>query len=145
MPIIRIDVPPTNGVSVFRPAQVVDLTESTDDGPSNIGDVIGTIIYNQVTMYPNESFALTVALQQSMDTEQPSERRTLTRAECEQACPCERFSKKFDAKTCSICLQDFRTNRRVCRLPCGHVFCRDCLYRWFTKESCTCPVCRESV
>ena len=145
MPIIRIDVPATNNAAVFRPAQVVDLTQSNDGEEANLGDVIANVIYNQVTMYPNEAFALTVAMQQSIDTEQPSQRRTITNEDCKQLYPAHRFTKKIDATTCGICLQNYRTNRRVVRLPCGHVFCRDCVYRWLTKESCTCPVCRVSL
>ena len=145
MPIIRIDVPMSNGADVIRSAQIVDLTNPQDanERQANIGDLIASVIYNQVTMYPNESFALTVAMQQSMDEEQPDARSTLTRAECAARYPARRFTKQVDAEKCSICLQDFRTNRRVCQLPCGHVFCRDCVYRWFTTESCTCPECRE--
>ena len=144
MPIIQIDVPSANAARVFRPAELVAaMHESSDGVHANLGDLIVGIIQNQVNMHPNESFAMTVALQQSMDTEQPDNRNTLTKQQCADRYPAMRFSKKVCEKTCGICLQEYRANRRIVRLPCGHVFCRDCLYRWLTKESCTCPVCRE--
>ncbi|VDP97148.1 unnamed protein product, partial [Trichobilharzia regenti] len=43
--------------------------------------------------------------------------------------------------TCSIC-RGLLVRARL--LPCGHQFCRECLYYWF-KIRHTCPLCRTRV
>eukprot|EP00299_Pterocystis_sp_00344_P011378 c5296_g1_i1.p1 GENE.c5296_g1_i1~~c5296_g1_i1.p1 ORF type:complete len:404 (+),score=89.77 c5296_g1_i1:41-1213(+) len=43
--------------------------------------------------------------------------------------------------TCSICLDSHSISEIACRLPCGHLFHRDCVTEWL-KQNCTCPVCR---
>lgn len=52
---------------------------------------------------------------------------------------------KDETGQCSICLDVFtaRTRRYVRKLPCGHVFCSGCIEKWITKQSATCPTCRE--
>merc|ERR1712220_29208 len=32
----------------------------------------------------------------------------------------------------------------VCKFPCGHKFCRECVAEWLDKR-CSCPVCRVRV
>uniref|UniRef100_A0A0G4FJS4 RING-type domain-containing protein n=1 Tax=Chromera velia CCMP2878 TaxID=1169474 RepID=A0A0G4FJS4_9ALVE len=48
--------------------------------------------------------------------------------------------------SCPICLQDFRSNSIVLRMPCEgrHVFCKDCVVRWL-NNSRLCPVCRADI
>lgn len=43
---------------------------------------------------------------------------------------------------CSICLET-RT-RPCCCVPCGHLFCRDCIEAWFTHTR-ICPDCRKEI
>lgn len=52
-----------------------------------------------------------------------------------------------DDATCTICLDTFtnRTRRFVRQLPCNHVFCSKCITKWTTKESASCPTCREQL
>lgn len=42
---------------------------------------------------------------------------------------------------CPICLEDVSEGRMA---PCGHVFCKSCIYLW-TNEHEACPVCRQNL
>lgn len=42
---------------------------------------------------------------------------------------------------CAICQEKYRANEQGSRLPCGHLFHRECLEPWLLTHS-TCPVCR---
>ena len=43
---------------------------------------------------------------------------------------------------CVICLGNYMDN--FGKLPCGHVFCIDCVKEWW-KTHTTCPFCREEI
>jgi len=45
---------------------------------------------------------------------------------------------------CAICLSDQTIGQTATRMPCGHLFCDECLKRWLAKSN-TCPVCRYEV
>lgn len=45
---------------------------------------------------------------------------------------------------CAICLSDQTIGQLATRMPCGHLFCNECLQRWLVKSN-TCPVCRYEV
>ncbi|CAD7923828.1 unnamed protein product [Amoebophrya sp. A120] len=45
-------------------------------------------------------------------------------------------------KTCIICFEDQQLSGTGAKLPCGHIFCRDCISDWLANKQCTCPVCR---
>ena len=42
---------------------------------------------------------------------------------------------------CAICLADQKIGQIATKLPCGHIYCPECLKPWLLK-SCSCPVCR---
>lgn len=44
-------------------------------------------------------------------------------------------------KECSICFSEFQVGDEVCRLPCRHIFHKECVSEWL-KKKCTCPQCR---
>ena len=44
-------------------------------------------------------------------------------------------------KECAICLSEIKLGMKACKLPCGHLYDRECLKVWLEKH-CTCPVCR---
>ena len=46
---------------------------------------------------------------------------------------------------CAICLEETITNPVV--LPCGHVFCFDCVgqYQWASENAASCPYCRGEI
>jgi ribosomal protein L40E len=43
---------------------------------------------------------------------------------------------------CSICLEQFGQEEKVCELPCKHIFHDECVRGWFRRHA-TCPVCRK--
>lgn len=45
---------------------------------------------------------------------------------------------------CAICLSDQKLGQLATRMPCGHLFCGECLRRWLEKSN-NCPVCRYEV
>lgn len=45
---------------------------------------------------------------------------------------------------CAICLNDQKIGQMATRMPCGHLFCNECLRIWLVKSN-TCPVCRYEV
>lgn len=49
-----------------------------------------------------------------------------------------------DAKCC-VCLSKFHKNDTMKKLPCRHIFHRDCVDQWLAVCQKTCPLCRVSV
>ena len=49
------------------------------------------------------------------------------------------------ADECRICLSKIRLGEATRRLPCRHVFHRDCVDRWLLSCKRTCPLCRVYV
>ena len=43
--------------------------------------------------------------------------------------------------TCSVCICDFEENEDLLRMPCGHLFHKDCIMPWI-KDHNSCPTCR---
>eukprot|EP00008_Paramoeba_atlantica_P006527 CAMPEP_0201475198 /NCGR_PEP_ID=MMETSP0151_2-20130828/642_1 /ASSEMBLY_ACC=CAM_ASM_000257 /TAXON_ID=200890 /ORGANISM="Paramoeba atlantica, Strain 621/1 / CCAP 1560/9" /LENGTH=489 /DNA_ID=CAMNT_0047855223 /DNA_START=95 /DNA_END=1564 /DNA_ORIENTATION=- len=42
--------------------------------------------------------------------------------------------------SCRICLLEFETGNYVCRLPCQHLFHKECISQWLSKSSTVCPL-----
>ena len=45
------------------------------------------------------------------------------------------------SKSCAVCLLPFACDELILRLPCSHIFHRDCLQPWLAKQG-RCPNCR---
>jgi hypothetical protein len=44
---------------------------------------------------------------------------------------------------CSICHDPYHIGHEPCKLPCGHVYGEECIFRWLIgHERTTCPLCR---
>ncbi|KAG8367923.1 hypothetical protein BUALT_Bualt16G0123200 [Buddleja alternifolia] len=43
--------------------------------------------------------------------------------------------------SCSICMEDFKTNYPFVTMPCEHYFHKDCIVEWLQRRN-TCPLCR---
>jgi len=46
--------------------------------------------------------------------------------------------------SCSVCKEDFVLNEKATKLPCSHLFHKECIVPWL-KQHCTCPLCRKSL
>ena len=79
------------------------------------------------------------------DTVAPAQPK-MNLAQLDALAPRQRYCKQIctDAP-CSICQNTFRTRQYVRNLPCNHMFCGQCISKWITEHSATCPVCRASL
>lgn len=48
-------------------------------------------------------------------------------------------------ESCCVCMSDLKEEECVKITTCAHIFHRDCIHSWLTKEKHTCPVCRKEV
>ncbi|XAR55233.1 hypothetical protein NMG60_11035251 [Bertholletia excelsa] len=48
----------------------------------------------------------------------------------------------WNKQECSVCLTEFEPEAKLDHLPCGHVFHKTCLEKWFKCWNVTCPLCR---
>jgi hypothetical protein len=46
-------------------------------------------------------------------------------------------------KDCSICIEEFKQEDVVTKLPCKHIFHTTCIKHWLCSEKVTCPSCRK--
>jgi hypothetical protein len=46
---------------------------------------------------------------------------------------------------CIICTDNFCESDKVFKTHCGHIFHKDCIHPWLTKESTSCPICRKEI
>jgi hypothetical protein len=49
-----------------------------------------------------------------------------------------------NCKDCGICYEQHLNRATTFRMPCGHLYHRQCLEPWLQKH-CTCPVCRYEI
>eukprot|EP01004_Peranema_trichophorum_P006032 NODE_4872_length_1101_cov_42.695297_g4326_i0.p1 GENE.NODE_4872_length_1101_cov_42.695297_g4326_i0~~NODE_4872_length_1101_cov_42.695297_g4326_i0.p1 ORF type:complete len:235 (+),score=42.87 NODE_4872_length_1101_cov_42.695297_g4326_i0:106-810(+) len=50
--------------------------------------------------------------------------------------------KDVDEKeACSVCKDEYELNESVLKMPCGHLFHKDCIMPWFDQHN-SCPTCR---
>ena len=47
---------------------------------------------------------------------------------------------------CVICMEEFDTDKekKVCSMPCGHFFHRQCLEQWLRNDA-SCPICKHRI
>jgi hypothetical protein len=46
--------------------------------------------------------------------------------------------------TCPICINNFTNKSIVRQLPCRHIFCDECILKWFDHSN-QCPKCRGNI
>jgi Ring finger domain len=49
-----------------------------------------------------------------------------------------------DGNMCLICQCEYETDEFICKLPCQHIFHKDCATSWLKKTD-ACPYCRQSI
>ena len=47
----------------------------------------------------------------------------------------ESTDENGDKLKCNICLGELENDTEVCRLPCGHINCKNCIEGWFEIEN----------
>jgi|32_taG_2_1085360.scaffolds.fasta_scaffold15882_2 hypothetical protein len=86
-------------------------------------------------------------VQAAQEAEAPPARATAK--EFGEKTTCRRFKKSdkdpYHQKTCSICLEDFRSNQKVVTLGCKHDFHIKCARQWLCAHKSSCPVCKKSL
>ena len=48
-----------------------------------------------------------------------------------------------DKPSCSVCYEEYTTERQESALPCGHRFCFLCIKSWLKSRGRDCPTCRK--
>lgn len=54
------------------------------------------------------------------------------------------ISIKTNEETCPICFDVLTQNKNVCKTPCGHTFCFECIIKHLNNGT-TCPYCRTEI
>lgn len=54
---------------------------------------------------------------------------------------CRTKKTRITADRCTVCLEEFKTGRKIVTLDCGHEFDDECIVEWF-KVNHVCPLCR---
>ena len=54
----------------------------------------------------------------------------------------QRLEKCKDISNCSICFENMKDN---IKLNCNHIYCENCIKKWLTERSNTCPTCRIEI
>ena len=50
----------------------------------------------------------------------------------------------MDKKQCQVCFDNFKDEDKIAKLPCKHLYHKDCILPWLEKHN-TCPVCRHEL
>ena len=48
-------------------------------------------------------------------------------------------------KECLICIENFKDEDDVIKIPCNHIFHKNCIKSWVCEESNKCPICRLEI
>jgi hypothetical protein len=46
---------------------------------------------------------------------------------------------------CLVCMTEYESRTVVRELPCGHIYCAECIDGYLTAQTCACPLCKRSV
>ncbi|KAI8806753.1 hypothetical protein BJ742DRAFT_815169 [Cladochytrium replicatum] len=151
--IIIVDIPTYHGVS----SRVVRRMPTITFHPTSGNDLPNAEIGNSKpdesprrSLSPDSNEpAVTLELDGS-----PSPNRTLwtlirgvfrrSRTSEGQESPPQQHCSILDCECCVICMESWDDGVRLKKLPCGHVFHKECILTWFDSHS-QCPCCRAQV
>ena len=128
-----------------RPAQMATIHVATR-GPIDQAtlDEVYQVIVNTLGHMSNDMEAV---IEESFQAQEPIVHPKLTSRHLEHIAPLCGFRKSFvkngENKECPICMNTFKPNRHVRKMPCNHVFCSTCISKWVCESNASCPVCRE--
>jgi Ring finger domain len=46
---------------------------------------------------------------------------------------------------CLVCMTEYEHSTVVRELPCGHIYCAECIDGYLAAHTCACPLCKRSV
>jgi Ring finger domain len=46
---------------------------------------------------------------------------------------------------CLVCMTEYEGSTVVRELPCGHIYCAECIDGYLAAHTCACPLCKRSV
>lgn len=50
-----------------------------------------------------------------------------------------------ESKECLICIENFNEDDDIIKIPCNHIFHKNCIKSWVCEESNKCPICRIEI
>lgn len=53
--------------------------------------------------------------------------------------------KEYETCMCNICMETYKIDEKLKKLPCNHFFHEECIKAWLCQEKTSCPVCRKDV
>merc|ERR1711998_455993 len=59
-------------------------------------------------------------------------------------CTMEEAGTTRECTGCAVCHEEFEEAERLTKLPCGHLFHRECIMPWLEVQN-TCPTCRHKL
>jgi hypothetical protein len=120
---------------------VVDLSFSLQDSQADPTPPTAVTVAGMVYMLAKIWFLLerVALLRMGCDT------RATTSAWSRPVPESERHDLAESAEACSICQEPVASRDPVALVPCGHVYCRQCIAQWVTNHQPNCPICRTPV
>lgn len=55
------------------------------------------------------------------------------------------YKSDMSDEPCNICMENYQNNDILKKLPCAHLFHKQCISKWLVDEKTTCPICRQDV
>jgi len=59
-----------------------------------------------------------------------------------ESLPCFKVTETEKGESCCICLDEYIVGESLRKLPCNHIFHKDCIERWLLENAC-CPIDKE--
>ena len=105
---------------------------------SNVQDELNGVVNDVVFQH---------VLQLSLTQEQPSTIPPIKEADFEnlELIEVSKFHLRQESnQSCPICRDPYEIGQTVTQLPCGHIYCPDCIKEWLSRNR-SCPMCRTEV
>jgi hypothetical protein len=127
-------------------SNIRNLSYSAEEGLAEVQEDTGEIAYydfdivleNDVALHPL-LLALTHTLilgENINDVNTEEQRKTLSEDQFNDLKCIQQSSN------CCICMENKKLN---VKLNCNHTFCKQCIKKWLTEKSNTCPTCRTEI
>ena len=119
-----------DGISIVR---LSDSEYAHREYEHHINNLINSITVDINTFFSIETVMVRMAIEDSLkEAEKP--KMSLQSF--------EKLEKCKDISNCSICFENMNDN---IKLNCNHIYCENCIKKWLTEKSNTCPICRTEI